>query len=105
MNAGRDPSARLNRMIGRVLRGGVMVSSVSLAVGLVLALIYGEQGIGTVLLHAGIIVLLATPLTRVIVSIVQFAADRDWTFTVLTLIVLMELMASAAVALVFNRRL
>ena len=49
--------------------------------------------------------LLATPVARVIVSIVQYASERDWMFTALTTIVLIELMASAAVALVFNKRL
>jgi len=100
-----DPPSPLERAIGRVLRLGVMASSTSLAVGLVLALIAGESGIAGVLLHTGIIVLLATPVARVIVSIVRYASERDWTFTVLTTIVLIELMASAAVALVFNQRL
>ena len=82
-----------------------MASSASLAVGLVLALIAGEGGIAGVLLHSGIIVLLATPVARVIVSIGRYASERDWTFTALTTIVLIELMASAAVALLFNKRL
>jgi uncharacterized membrane protein len=95
----------LERMIGVVLRAGVMASSACLTVGLLLALIYGEGGIAWVLLNAGVIVLLATPVARVIVSIVRYASERDWTFTILTMIVLIELMASAAVALVFNKRL
>lgn len=102
---GNDVAAPLERVIGLVLRAGVMASSACLAVGLVLALMNGEGGIAGVLLHAGIIVLLATPVARVIVSIVRYASERDWTFTVLTMIVLIELMASAAVALVFNKRL
>jgi len=50
-------------------------------------------------------VLLATPVARVVVSIGQYVSERDWTFAALTLIVLLELMASAAAALVLNRRL
>jgi uncharacterized membrane protein len=100
-----DLASPLERVIGRVLRAGVMASSISLAVGLALALIYGEGGVALILMHAGIIVLLATPVARVIVSIVQYASERDWTFTILTTVVLIELMASAAVALVFNKRL
>jgi len=102
---GTDAAAPLERAIGLVLRAGVMASSACLTVGLVLALTYREGGIAAMLLNAGIVVLLATPLARVMVSIVKYASDRDWTFTVLTLIVLIELMASAAVALVFNKRL
>jgi uncharacterized membrane protein len=95
----------LERMIGVVLRAGVMASSACLTVGLLLALISGEGGIAWVLLNAGVIVLLGTPVARVIVSIMRYASARDWTFTILTMIVLIELMASAAVALVFNKRL
>jgi uncharacterized membrane protein len=104
-DSGNDLAAPLERVIGIVLRAGVMASSVSLTVGLVLALIYGEGGAAWALLHAGIIVLLATPVARVVVSIVRYASERDWTFSILTTIVLIELIASAAVALVFNKRL
>jgi uncharacterized membrane protein len=96
---------RLERVIGVVLRAGVMTSSACLAVGLVLALVNGEGGVASLLLHTGIIVLLATPVARVVVSIVQYANDRDWMFTLLTAIVLVELLASAVAALVFNRRI
>jgi uncharacterized membrane protein len=99
-NAAATP---LERVIGVVLRAGVMASSACLAIGLLLALT-GGGGLAGILLHAGIIVLLATPLARVIVSIVQYASQRDWAFTALTAIVLLELMASAVAALVFNRR-
>ena len=102
---GTAVSTPLERVIGRVLRAGVMASSVALTVGLVLALVHGQGGVASVLLSAGIVVLLGTPVARVIVSIVQYASQRDWTFTLLTMIVLMELMASAVVALLFNKRL
>jgi uncharacterized membrane protein len=101
---GSVEGARLERTIGIVLLAGVRASSACLAVGLLLALVMGESGIAVILLQIGIIVLLATPLARVIVSIVQYASQRDWAFTVLTAIVLLELMASAVAALVFNRR-
>jgi uncharacterized membrane protein len=96
---------RLEQVVGAVLRAGVLLSSVCLAAGLALALIAGEAGIAGLLLHTGIVVLLATPVARVVVSIVQYAIERDWTFTLLTAIVLVELLASAAAALLFNRRL
>ena len=101
---GNAPATPLERVIGVVLRAGVMASSACLAVGLLLALMMGDGGLAGILLHAGIIVLLATPVARVIVSIVQYASQRDWAFTALTAIVLLELMASAVAALVFNRR-
>ena len=107
MNEGADARATassLERSIGFVLRAGVIASSACLAIGLALALVNGEQGPALFLLHAGVILLLITPVARVIVSIVQFASARDWTFMGLTIVVLIELMASAVAALVFNKR-
>jgi len=39
------------------------------------------------------------------VSIAEYVVERDWRFAALTTIVLLELLASALAALVFNRRL
>jgi uncharacterized membrane protein len=97
-------TARLERVIGLVLRGGVVASSVCLMAGLVLSLA-GVEPAATVLLNAGIIVLLATPVSRVAVSTVEYVVERDWPFATLTFIVLLELIASAVAALVFNRRI
>ena len=106
MSSARTPTqtARLERVIGRVLRGGVVLSSVCLTAGLVLSLA-GVEPAATVLLNAGIIVLLATPVSRVVVSTVEYVVERDWPFATLTFIVLLELVASAVAALVFNRRI
>jgi uncharacterized membrane protein len=96
----------LERSIGAVLRGGVIVSSACLALGLLFAIAgAGDNGPAQALLHVGIIVLLATPVARVVVSIVQYTLNRDWAFATLTAIVFLELLASAVAALVFNRRL
>ena len=102
---GNAAGARLERVIGIVLLAGVRASSVCLAVGLVLALVMGDSRIAAILLQAGIIVLLATPLARVVVSTVQYVSDRDWRFATLTFVVLLELIASAVAALVFNRKI
>ena len=99
-----DRARQLERSIGVVLRVGVAASSVCLAVGLVLSLLTGEGTIANVLLNAGIIILLLTPVARVIVSIIEYIGERDWTFATLTIIVLVELMASAVAALVFKPR-
>lgn len=94
----------LERIIGHVLRGGVLISTVCLSAGLALSLATSGGAASALLLNAGIIVLLSTPVARVIVSIVQYVHDRDWQFATLTVIVLLELMASAVAALVFNRK-
>jgi len=105
MNAAEPKMTQMERLIGTVLRAGVTISSVCLAVGLALSLIGATGTIANVLLQIGIVVLLATPVARVLVSIVEYAQQRDWKFTLLTAIVLMELLASAVAALMFDKRL
>jgi len=95
---------RLEHVISLVLRTGVVTSSVCLGVGLVLSLI-GAGELSQLLLNVGVIVLLATPVVRVLVSITEYISERDWAFVVLTAVVLAELAASAVAALLFNRRL
>ena len=108
MSGGRGPegtSPRMERVVGVVLRWGVIASSACLAAGLLLTLAAAGGPVAAFLLNAGIVVLLATPVARVIVSTVEYIAVRDWAFAALTTIVLLELIASAAAALVFNRKL
>ena len=97
--------SRLEHLIGGVLRAGVTASAICLGAGLVLSFIGGSGAIASVLLHTGIVVLLATPVARVLVSMVEYAQQRDWTFTLLTAIVFIELLAGAVAALIFNKRL
>jgi uncharacterized membrane protein len=96
---------RLERSIGIVLRAGVTASSACLALGLVLSLWGGSPALAAALLQIGILTLLCTPAARVVISTVEYIASREWPFALLTAIVLLELMASAAAALLFNRRL
>jgi uncharacterized membrane protein len=73
--------------------------------GLLATLVDASGALPQRLLNAGIIILLATPVARVVVSIVQYVAERDWMFATLTTVVFLELLASAVAALVFNRKL
>jgi uncharacterized membrane protein len=98
-------SQRLERVVGIVLRAGVTVSSVCLGVGVAWVLMTGESGGARILLQIGILVLLLTPVARVVVSIAQYVTERDWPFATLTAIVLVELLASAVAALLFKKRL
>ena len=97
-------NGRLERTISVVLRVGVATSSLCLAAGLALSL-DGGAWLEGVLLNVGIVLLLATPVARVLVSIVEYAHERDWAFVALTAVVLAELAASVVAALLFNRRL
>ena len=95
---------RLEHVISVVLRTGVVTSSVCLGIGLALSLV-GVTAPAQLLLNVGVIVLLTTPVVRVLVSIAEYIGERDWGFVMLTAIVLAELAASAVAALLFNRRL
>ena len=82
---------RLEAAVGRVLRIGVTTSSVCLAVGLALSMVPQAEWPAHLLLNAGLIILMATPVGRVVISVAQYAVERDWVFVVLTTIVLLEL--------------
>jgi uncharacterized membrane protein len=95
----------LENRIGAILRVGVHASTSCLAGGLLLALFTRDTTVAPWLMTVGLVVLMATPVLRVVVSIVEFAAHRDWMFFILTGIVLLELCAGVVAALVYHRRL
>lgn len=97
--------AQLEERLGAVLRVGVRVSTVALALGLFLALLTGGHTVSTWLMTGGLVMLMATPVARVAMSVVEYASKRDWTFFVLTAIVLLELSAGIVAALLFHKRL
>ncbi len=88
----------LELVIGRVLRIGTVTSSAFLAAGLLLTIAGTGASVAGILLPAGLIILIATPAARVIVSVVEYARERDWLFVALTLTVLLALVASVVAA-------
>jgi len=88
----------LELTIGRVLRIGVDASSVLLAAGLLLTLVHEGDDVAPIVLTIAIIILLATPAARVVISVVEYVRERDWLFVALTLIVLLTLAGSVVVA-------
>lgn len=101
--------------ISHVLRGGVVISAVIILLGVVwfylqmalsghATLTYPHsvievaqelaQGNPLALIVLGLLVLLLTPILRVAISILIFALERDWLYTVITLIVLLILLVS-----------
>src|SRR5262249_38563391 len=95
--------AQLEILIGRVLRFGVLTSTVRLVIGLALALL--NPGASALLLQIGILLLIATPAARVVLSVVEYAIAGDRRFVILTSLVLLELIAGAIAALVFHKKL
>jgi uncharacterized membrane protein len=86
--------------LGRVLTIGTRASTACLAAGLMLTFFVPEARVTATLLTAGLVVLMATPVTRVIVSVVEFARQRDWRFVLYTVFVLALLLGSLVVALI-----
>ena len=97
--------AKLERIIRRILQIGVTTSSLFLAIGLAWSLASPGAAAAGLPLTIGLMVLMATPVTRVATSVVEYAVQRDWLFVLLTSIVLLEISASLIAALVFHRRL
>lgn len=88
-------------MMERGLRLAVWVSASILAAGLVLWLAGAAQSESV--LTAGLWVLIAVPIVRVVTGLVAWARERDWIFVGLTLIVLASLLLPLATALATSR--
>jgi uncharacterized membrane protein len=102
---------RFEKLLGNLLRTGVLVAAAVVLVGAVVYLVrHGRESVnykdfrgepadlrnvmglsGRGLIQFGLLVLVATPVLRVILSVVGFARQRDFLYVVLTLIVLVVL--------------
>jgi uncharacterized membrane protein len=89
--ASLDPMSRLEHRLGRLFWLGLTLSAASLLCGLVLYLVAPQVVIGSRLLNLGLVILMATPLLRVVVSIAEYVEMREWFFVLTTLAVLLEL--------------
>ena len=101
----------INRLIYHLLRGGVIVSVAFLLFGFVLVGVTGRplpdrslspRLLGPELidftpggyLSLGVLLLIFTPVARVLLSVLSFAEERDRTFVLLTSIVFVNLLLS-----------
>ncbi len=113
---------RVEQIVGNLLRAGVVVSALVVAIGGAVYLYHegrlparehhvfkGEprelrgplnivaaaaRGDSDALIACGLLLLIATPVLRVVFSVVAFALERDWTYVVVTLLVLGVLLYS-----------
>ncbi len=83
--------SRLDRVVEGVLTAGLALSGLLLLAGLL-------AGNRRTLLWAGVLVLLLTPVARVVVVTVAFLQQRDWTFALVSLWILGVLASSFYVA-------
>ena len=112
---------RLESLLGNVLRWGVVIAAAVVLAGAVIFLarhgaaapgygsfrgepgdlrtipgIWGdvEHGSGRGLIQLGLLLLIATPVTRVLLSLLVFGAQRDLRYVAITLVVLVVLLYS-----------
>jgi uncharacterized membrane protein len=112
----REAIPKLELAISLVLRYGVMLSFVVIALGSILFLTSGQAVVrltGTPLPHNpidvltgvlqlqpkaiidfGLFLLIATPVTRVAVAAIAFLVEADFTYALISLVVLLVLLAS-----------
>jgi uncharacterized membrane protein len=113
----RRTDYRMDLLISYVLRGGVTLSAGLLILGALLyyahtfssgtpahpppfphtlaGVFHGlAQGDPLAILSLGLLVLLLTPVARVVVSILAFARERDWLYVAITTLVLLILLVS-----------
>jgi uncharacterized membrane protein len=117
----QKPSEELlptERIISAVLRGGVFISGGVILLGLIIYILHGDwRGVSSVtsitfphslgavfgqaahgsagaIIMVGLLLLIATPVTRIAVSILTFAVERDWRYVIITSIVLAILLIS-----------
>lgn len=89
----------MEERLGRILGLGTIISTVMFGAGLALWLTVDGRPFVDRLLNAGIIVLIVTPVSRVIASTVIYVVQRDRHMVLMTSLVLMSLALSVAVAM------
>jgi uncharacterized membrane protein len=95
-----EPSLnRLERHLGRLLVTGIVASATLLTIGLGLWLSHPQSATAMWLLNAGLMVLMATPMMRVVVSFAEYVGMRQWFFAAVTIVVLVELAVTVLFAL------
>jgi uncharacterized membrane protein len=91
MNATSESLNRLEHHLGRLFVLGLSLSAAALVCGLVMFLWMPDAPLKTWFLNAGLVILMATPILRVIVSVIEYVKMGDWFFVIATVVVLLEL--------------
>ena len=94
-----SPLDRLETHLGRLLFAGVAASAACLAAGLAMWVAGGDSPLASGVLATGLVTLMATPILRVVVSLVEYVRMRDWFFVATTVIVFGVLLVTVTLAL------
>jgi len=91
--AGKKPeTAAIELVLARFLRIGSLIAAALLGIG-ILAMLLGQTEFAPKLITAGLLVLLCTPVMRVVVAGFIFVREKDWHFAFFSLVVLCALAA------------
>jgi len=82
----------IEMVLARLLRIGSLLAAALLSVG-ILAMVLGQTDFAPKLITAGLLVLLCTPVMRVLVAGVIFVWEKDWHFAFFCLVVLCAMAA------------
>ena len=88
----------LEQALGRVLQAGVLVSAACLAIGLIASMIGDATSATNAALTAGLMMLMATPILSVAVSLLVYVRLREWLFVATTVAVFVLLAITVALA-------
>jgi uncharacterized membrane protein len=99
-----DALQHLELTLGRLLHAGVLSSAFCLAAGLILWLMLGPSTLSSGALTLGLLILMATPVMRVLVSLVMYVRMRDWFFVATTVLVFVLLAVTVTVAWIGSGR-
>jgi len=87
-----DMLGSLERQVGRLLFGGVTSAAICLTAGLVLWMMGDYPAAANRVLTAGLVLLMITPIARVVISFVVYVRMRDWFFVGTTIMVFVVLL-------------
>ena len=88
----KTESVAIELVLARLLRIGSLISAAMLTAG-ILAMVLGQTEFAPKLITGGLLVLLCTPVMRVLAAGVIFVREKDWHFAFFSLVVLCALAA------------
>lgn len=96
------PLSSVELLTSRALRTGVWGSVALFVTGFIGTWLFPSTINSSPLLVAGVILLISTPYLRVLLAIVGFSMERDWTFVKVSLLVFLMLVSELVYAMMLR---
>ena len=94
----RPPPHPNAQAMGVAVRIGTLISTALLALGLLVTLAAPDVLAGTLLLTAGLAILMVTPVANLLIALADEIAAKEWPFVMVGVLVLLLLAGSVVVA-------